>query len=776
MKNTIINKVMLSTAMLFVMMGSVAAGAQSTCTIPNTGYTPPGGIKLCVISTGFNGIIGIDHHPTTNKVLISSNYPSGLPSNFKLVSSNGTQEIFAPSVFGLTDEIKITTVKSSYAGFVKGESFTGNGISGQIMKISPDGLTVVNPWVNLGNVGLMRGSLHVDSTPTRVWGGDLIVVTTGGYVYRINSSGAATLVTDQFRGRHLEGLVAVPDDPKYGPWAGKILVGAENEGWTIAIAPNTIAPNGSRVNGIADVRSLGINPEDFDMIPSNQNFFAVNYANGKLIGAGASEFAGMEGDILVTQEFGSLWRVRWNGTAFVNTELYRVNQFEHVTFSTAGIAELPTIYQPPTANAGPDQIVNEGAPVTLDGTASDDPNGLALNYYWTQVAPISPMVVLNNPTSATPTFSAPPVNAGGTTFTFQLVVSDSKLSSAPDTVNIKVNDIITNAPPVASIEAHDAVQDGSSVTLNGSASYDPESDPITFQWTQTAGPLPYVTIAYNDPLHPGDHRYPTFTAPTLAAHTSQTLSFSLVVNDGYANSNTATVSVLVETMNHPPEANAGPAQTVNESPVIVTLSGSGTDSDNDPLTYSWVQTGGPNVTLSNANIANPTFPAPNLVGVTDVPLTFALTVKDGYGGQDTKSVVITVQDTNAPPRCDLARPSADGLWPPNHKLVSQGIIGVTDPDNANIAISITSVTQDEPLNGLGDGDTAPDAVLQGDKVLIRAERSGLLNGRVYKIGFTADDGVGGSCVGQVTVCVPHDQSPKKATCIDDGQIYNSLGY
>jgi len=103
---------------------------------------------------------------------------------------------------------------------------------------------------------------------------------------------------------------------------------------------------------------------------------------------------------------------------------------------------------------------------------------------------------------------------------------------------------------------------------------------------------------------------------------------------------------------------------------------------------------------------------------------------------------------------------------------SIGILAVTDPEDGDVQITILGVTQDEPVDGLGDGDTAPDAVIQGDTVLIRSERAGGGNGRVYVIHFEADDGVGGVCTGTVTVCVPHS---KKSTCVDDGQLYDSLG-
>jgi len=127
--------------------------------------------------------------------------------------------------------------------------------------------------------------------------------------------------------------------------------------------------------------------------------------------------------------------------------------------------------------------------------------------------------------------------------------------------------------------------------------------------------------------------------------------------------------------------------------------------------------------------------------------------------------------TNDRPACDAAQPSRALLWPANHELVSVGIRGVTDPNNDPLTVTITGVTQDEPTNGLGDGDTSPDAVIQGETVLLRAERSGTGNGRVYRIAFAADDGRGGTCVGSVVLGVPH--SPKRGLPVDDGQLYVS---
>ena len=181
-----------------------------------------------------------------------------------------------------------------------------------------------------------------------------------------------------------------------------------------------------------------------------------------------------------------------------------------------------------------------------------------------------------------------------------------------------------------------------------------------------------------------------------------------------------------------------------------------------------MQVEGPAVTLSGAGTATPGFTAP-FVSAGGADLTFAVTVNDGYGGTATDTVVVHVQNANDPPLASAARPSIATLWPANHGMVSVSILGVSDPDN-NATITITGVTQDEPTNGLGDGDTAIDAIINADgTVLLRAERSGKGDGRVYRISFIASDHEG-SAEGHVFVTVPHNA---KKPAIDSGQRFDS---
>lgn len=128
---------------------------------------------------------------------------------------------------------------------------------------------------------------------------------------------------------------------------------------------------------------------------------------------------------------------------------------------------------------------------------------------------------------------------------------------------------------------------------------------------------------------------------------------------------------------------------------------------------------------------------------------------------------------NEPPACPTGVSMT--LWPPNHMYTAIDLntaAGVTDPDGDPVNVTITSITQDEPVNSGGDGNTLCDGVgVSGSIARIRAERMGSSNGRVYCINYTADDGNGGTCTGTFKVNVPKSQNGRPA--IDDGQNYDS---
>ncbi|MHC4687322.1 MAG: immunoglobulin-like domain-containing protein [Planctomycetota bacterium] len=151
-------------------------------------------------------------------------------------------------------------------------------------------------------------------------------------------------------------------------------------------------------------------------------------------------------------------------------------------------------------------------------------------------------------------------------------------------------------------------------------------------------------------------------------------------------------------------------------------------------------------------------------------------------GNSASQVIRTVIVQAIPPDCSGAYAGPDCLWPPFHQMVPVKILGVTDPDGDDITITITAITSDEPTasdKGSGGAKHAPDADGVGtDTALLRAERSGKRNGRVYVISFTAVDGQGAECQASVRVNVPHDRRPLlrwpvPCQAVDDGQNYDA---
>jgi uncharacterized repeat protein (TIGR01451 family) len=239
----------------------------------------------------------------------------------------------------------------------------------------------------------------------------------------------------------------------------------------------------------------------------------------------------------------------------------------------------------------------------------------------------------------------------------------------------------------------------------------------------------------------------------------------------------------------------------------IAKSGPATTTEGNNITYTLVATNnGPTtatgVTVSDPVPANSTFVSASpgcalSAGVvacsagtlaSGASQSFSVTVTAGSGGSIVNSATIggNQSDPNAAnnsatvttsvnhnPVCSAVS-AGPNLWPPNHKWVWSTITGVTDADGNPVTVAITGIWQDEPTNGLGDGDTAIDGQLgPGNSFAVRAERSGTGDGRVYHVNFSASDGVGGSCTGSATIGVPHDQGPSVGP-VDGGALYNSL--
>jgi uncharacterized delta-60 repeat protein len=294
--------------------------------------------------------------------------------------------------------------------------------------------------------------------------------------------------------------------------------------------------------------------------------------------------------------------------------------------------------------------------------------------------------------------------------------------------------LFTNPPnqaPICDANGPYDVECGVPATLDGSGSYDPDGDPLTFLWSTNC-----TSGSFNDQssMTPALTLFPSacvelcnvYLDVTDPGSLTASCSSNVNVEDTQGPEITCPTDLTIECDDSAAPSNTGNATATDicdTNPPIIEYSDSTTTGEcqqEETIVRTWTAT-------------------------------------DSCGNANTCVQTIAVEDTTPPMITDIST-SPSNLWPPTHKMVTISV-AVTATDNCGVPVcSITSVTSNEPENGLGDGDTAPDSEINGDlTVNLRAERSGTGSGRVYTLTATCNDGCGNSSSGTVDVTVPHDK-------------------
>lgn len=363
-------------------------------------------------------------------------------------------------------------------------------------------------------------------------------------------------------------------------------------------------------------------------------------SNGSITPSGSSNvsYAGSQTYTMAPDSGYEIDDVKVDGVSVGDSGSYT---FANVTSSHTISVTFVQENQPPTADAGPDQTVDENSTVFLNSLNSFDPDDGIATFTWRQIQGVD--VSLSAADEPETSFVAPNVGTSGTALVFELTVTD--FSGVTSTDSCIVNVTWVNMAPEADAGADQTVAEGFAVTIDASGSTDADDGIVSYAWKQTLGPV--VTLS------DASSAAPRFQTPNVGVD-GASMGFEVTVTDVGGLQDTDTCLVNVTWVNTPPMANAGMDQQVGVGDEVVLDGSQSFDADtNDSLSYRWHQSGGIPVVLSDAYAQSPVFLAPD-AGEEGAELVFELTVTDNQGlmGTDTCQVSVApaqpAPDTIAP--------------------------------------------------------------------------------------------------------------------------------
>jgi len=298
----------------------------------------------------------------------------------------------------------------------------------------------------------------------------------------------------------------------------------------------------------------------------------------------------------------------------------------------------------PSADAGGPYSVNQLAALSLDGSASSDPDGSIAVYEWDCTNDGSYDVSSASPTGSTCTYP------DDGSYTVGLRVTDDDGGQATDTATVTA----TNTAPVANAGGPYSINQLAALSLDGSASSDPDGSIALYEWDCT-----------NDGSYDTASTSGTGSTCTYPDDGPYTVALRVTDDDGGQATDTATVTAT----NTAPVANAGGPYSVNQLAAL-SLDGSGSsDPDGSIALYEWDCTNDGSYDTSSASATGSTCTYPD-----EGSYTVGLRVTDDDGGQATATAAVTA--TNTAPVADAGGPYSG----PQGSPIALDGSGSSDPD------------------------------------------------------------------------------------------------
>ena len=296
-----------------------------------------------------------------------------------------------------------------------------------------------------------------------------------------------------------------------------------------------------------------------------------------------------------------------SGTYFITVQ---VKDLDGGSDSAANVVLVNPDNIAPFANAGADKTIFEGQNISLDASLSIDVDGNIATYAWTD-GNTTPLGLEKYVTLA---------NLSIGTHNIKLTVTDNEGATSSDFVNVHVKAVeSTNQAPNANAGLNKTIIVGESITLDASASNDPDGNIVSYQWKKGGIVTGSSKTLILNALSEGTHTY----------------TLTVTDNDGASDVDNITIVVTSQEqpINQDPVANAGTDKTIAVNTSITLDASASTDADGSIATYQWKKD---TVVVGSAKTLV-------LDSLPEGVHTYTLTVTDDNGAKATDDILITVE-------------------------------------------------------------------------------------------------------------------------------------